>query len=217
LAVQDAPSADYLPVESTSLDSMSYAQLLERRMAVKTAITTISTHLMTQERRPPTREDDSPAWATFREWRRRARSALLYRRKEFEYIKKLLRERQNSVQQTRQQRLASLPLPSPESILHTPEEYQLLSETARERRVALLDRLNGEGGADTLVLRLYRVARHLIGEGDGFPPQLDPSDIDAVKAASIYLRSKYTSGGVHRYVRTAYEDLPSNPEKRDGS
>lgn len=193
-------SSQLLDIEEIDLETLSLADLLRERADVKTEIQHISTQLVDPNRRPPAPEDDSPEWGEFRDWRRRARWALVYRKKELEDIKELLRQRQAEAHAERERRQAEAVFLDPESACHSAEEYAQLRASAIDRRGALLETLKQGDASDRLVLQLYRALRRMIGDGDGWPGALDSSDQEAIREASILLRSKYTSRGVRGFV-----------------
>lgn len=194
-------------IETVNLDAMTFEELLAEKVAVKDEVRRIQAQLMDATRRPATPEDESPEWVAYRDWRRRARWALVFRQREDGDIKALLVERQRERQEENQRRRAEAVLLAPESACHTAEEYEALQASAIERRASLLAALNAEGSADRLVLRLYRAARHLIGDGNGFPDEMDEDDRAAIREASIYLRSRFTTGGVRNFVDGCLSDF----------
>lgn len=200
------PRDDDSDEEIVDLETLTLEELAIEAQAVKVEIADISTQLMDSSKRPTTPEDDSPEWTDYRAWRRRARWALVHRKREQADIKTLLTRRHEERREANLSKAATKPPPPPESILHTNEEYAALARSAQERRAALLAALNSEAGADTLTLRLYRALSHLIGDGNGLPDDLDEDDVGALREASIWLRAKFTTSGVRQFVDGRLED-----------
>lgn len=200
--------AQLIDIEEINLDALTLEELLQERADVRIAIAEISTQLMVQAGRPDMPEDDSSAWCAFRDWRRRARLALMHRRTELEDIKVLLVLRNHERAVANKQHRSTVLMLAPESACHTPEEYTALRESATERRAALLASLNADGAPERLILRLYRALRHLLPSGDGLPDTLDSNDRLALSEASIFLRSKFTTSGVHDFVNSVPEAAP---------
>lgn len=199
-------SSQLLDIEEIDLETLTLEELLQERADCKIEVAHIATQLMDPNRRPPPPEDDSPEWVDFRDWRRRARWALVHRKKELEDIKELLRRRQDEQHQEREQRRATAVLLAPEAACHTQEEYDRLRASATARRATLLTTLQ-ENGAEPLLLRLYRTVRRLIGDG-GLPAAIDPYDRETLQYTSIYLRSKYTTQGVRNFVTSTLDPAP---------
>lgn len=193
-------------IEEVDLESMTLEELVTEKVAVKDEIRQIQAQLMDATRRPESPEDDSPEWVEYRDWRRRARWALVYRQREDGDIKTLLVERQRERYEANQQRKAEAGFQAPEAACHTLEEYEALRASATQRRAALLAALNDDGIPEKMVLRLYRVVRHLIPDGNGWPEDLDEDDKDALREAAIFLRSKFTSSGIRDFVAGRLSD-----------
>src|SRR6478672_4446097 len=85
-----------LDIEEVNLDALSTEDLLKERADVMVAIAEIDAQLKDKDRRPPTPEDDSPEWEEYRDWRRRARWALVYRKRDLLDIKAVLTERKDT-------------------------------------------------------------------------------------------------------------------------
>jgi hypothetical protein len=194
------PTRQIDDIEVVDLEAMTLEELVAEKVAVNDEVRSIQAQLMDATRRPETTEDDSPEWGVYRDWRRRARWALVYRRREADDITVLLVQRQQERAEENQRRKAEAVMLAPESACHTPEEYATLRASATERRQSLLAALTADGAADALVLRLYRAVRHLIGHGDGLPEELDADDRSALSEAAIFLRSRFTSSGVRNFV-----------------
>ena len=195
-------STQLLDFEEVDLSRMNLEELLRERADCKTEIQHIATQLVDPNRRPTTTEDDSLEWVKFRDWRRRARWALVYRKRELEDIKDLLRVRQVESHAERERKYAEAVRLAPESACHTQEEYNRLRASAVERRQTLLETLNSPDAPELLILRLYRVLRRLLPDGEDLPVTMDTADRRALSMASVFLRSRFTTGGVKDFVHS---------------
>lgn len=173
-------------IEEINLDALTTEQLLVERDDVVVAISRIATSLQTQPGRPVTPEDESPAWRAYRDWRRRARLALDHKRRELVDIKACLRERKDAATASRQRRISE----------NRATEHDLKAlERGRQLREAL-----SEQSDEALLLRVYRVIRHLLPGGEPLPSSLDAADRDALSMLSIRLRNAYGSGNLQAFV-----------------
>ncbi len=175
-----SPRADDANIVDVDLDSLTYDELLRERADVLDAISRISTQLMDNTRRPSGPEDDSPAWEAFRSWRRRARWALAFRRKELLDIKAVLHERNKANREARAARDAM--------ICRQPSVGVLADQASRRARLEAELR---ETTPEALVARAYRVIRHLLTEGDDLPSTLDAHDRDTLGLMSVFMRARH--------------------------
>lgn len=165
------------------LSALTTEEVMEVRSTARVAIATIEAQLKDHARRPPGREDDSPAWNEYRSWRRNARWAVVWQRKAFEAAKRELTRRKDTgaigIRRERERRAAE----DPEGAAR--RAAQLEEQRARLR--ATLD----EHGPKLLLLRAYRVIRHLLTDGEPLPSTLDGADRDALAQLALYLRDEY--------------------------
>lgn len=175
-----SPRADDADIVEVDLDALTYDELLRERADVMDAITRISTQLMDGSRRPAGKEDDGPAWEAFRSWRRRARWALAFRRKELLDIKAVLHERNTANREARAARDAMA--------CRQPSADVLADQAARRARLEAELR---ETTPEALVARAYRVIRHLLNDGDELPATLDAHDRDTLGLMAVFLRARH--------------------------
>lgn len=181
-------------VEVVNLDALTTAELLRERVDVRAAIVTILAQLQDKDRRPPAPEDNSSAWCAFRDWRKRARWALVCRRKELDQIKLILSERQDTAPVGRLMKQ----LASEEGRAAIAARESEVAER-RERLLAALEEQTTEG----LLLAAYRVIRHLLTEGAELPESLDAQDRDALGQISLALRAAYGRDAVKQFTEPA--------------
>lgn len=182
-------------IEQISFESLSTEDLLRERARVKVLIADIATQLQTQPGRPYTPEDESPEWNAFRAWRRRARWALVHHRRDFETIKELLRSKRDVSIANHRLRLAE----------QGPTEHDLAQqERGRQLRIAL-----AEQDEMALLLRCYRLVRHLLPDSVDLPDTLDQDDRDALSLLSIRLRNAYGTGNLKAFVVGSDGTVPS--------
>lgn len=177
---------DGLDAYEIDVVALSTEALLQFRAELVASIPLIATQLQDPERRPPSPEDDSPTWQAFRAWRRRARWALALKRSQLARVKNALTERKALGTAARRLRLAD----------GVPTEHDL-QQQARGR--ALREALASQSDM-ALLLRAYRIIRHLLRDGEDLPETLDESDREALSRLSIRLRNAYGTGRLQAFV-----------------
>lgn len=167
------------------LDAMPTEELLNLRDELKANVPMIVAQLQDKNRHPATREDDSPAWEAYRAWRRRARWALAHRQQWLVAVKGQLRVRHDTATAARQARMA------PDESTDTRALYE---ERGRRLREQLEDQTDL-----ALLLRAYRLVRHLLGEGE-LPETLTEADRDTLSMLALKLRREFGQGRVNTFV-----------------
>ncbi len=163
-------------------------------------ITNIGTQLVNKPGRPSWEEDDSPEWVQFRDWRRRARWALMHRKRELAAIKTLLVQHQEARRAANEKRKAAAQATAKVLQFHSETEAKAYRDSARGRKAALLEAVATPDGQEALLLRLYRVVRHLLPDGDDLPPQITDDDRQALGDVAKYLRHRFATSGVREFV-----------------
>lgn len=187
-------------VEEVDLTALTFEELLAEREAVGAEITDIGTQLVNRVGRPAWDEDDSPEWDRFRDWRRRARWALMHRKRELAEIKTLLVQHHESRRAANEERKKTAQATAKVLQFHTEAEAEAYRSSARGRKAALLETLATPDGQEALLLRLYRVVRHLLPDGGDLPPQVTDDDREALGDVAKYLRHRFTTSGVREFV-----------------
>lgn len=171
------------------LASMPTGELLRLRSELMAEVPIIVAQLQDRNRHPATREDESPGWVEYRAWRRRARWALAHHQQRIIAIKAQLRVRHEAATAARQQRMTGAQ--------DEPADVRALYE---ERGRRLREELEGQTDL-ALLLRAYRLVRHLLVDGDELPETLDEADRDALTLVALRLRQAFGVGRVGRFVQ----------------
>lgn len=183
-----------ISVNRVDLAGLTTADLLTERSRLKIAIAEISHQLMDQAHRPQTKEDDSPPWAEYRAWRKRARWALAFNRVRLEGAKLELGKRHDNATVGRAMARGDY--------VPTTAEQEAQARARAERLRAVGQATTPEG----LLLRTYRLLRHLLPESNGLPPSVDDTDRDTLSLLAGYLRRNYGRAGVKSYVNGGPDD-----------
>jgi hypothetical protein len=189
-------STQMLDIEVVNLDELSTEELLRERSDAKVAIARIEAQLKDKDLRPTTPENDSPEWDTYRDWRRRARWAVVHQREELEQIKDLLRHRQDV---GKVGHLLAVAAGEPKSI-EAQAEIEAREAEGKARGERLQADLAGES-AEGLLLRAYRVLRHLLNEHvNTLPDSLDEADRDNLRLVGMFVRKRYGTGRTKAFI-----------------
>lgn len=166
--------------------TLTTSELLDERGEVIADIPMIAAQLQDATRRPRSREDNSPEWESYREWRRRARWALAHRRKQLQDIKAELRKRTDTG-------------PVGHNLKLTDEQRANAAQVEADRRETVR-RAIASDGPDALLLRTLRVIRHVLEDGRELPDAVDAYDRETLTRLSLHLRSTYGNRTVKQYV-----------------
>lgn len=184
--------------EVVDLDVMTTEELLIERRTVMHEIQSIDAQLKDKDRRPSAPEDDSPAWDEYRGWRRRARWAFVYRKKELQDIKQVLTERRDVGAAGNLLKLRET----------DPAAYTAQIQAAAEKNRKTVEAIRSTG-LEAMMLRAFRVFCHMHPAGSGLPDAVDARDRETLHELALFLRQTYGHDNVHKFVHDLLEDVPA--------